>query len=248
MARRIIVSNQKGGVGKTTTAINVSAGIALRGLRVLLVDFDVEGHIADLFGVDPPQTLYDAVQHTVRLTDIAVPIRHNLDLVASGDGPLKRFLFRINDARKILPLLRTPMDGVEQAYDYVVFDSGPILDAWLLAAFAVVHDVIVPTATQRMGYDGLMQHLEEITLWQNAGYDLQVVAIVPTLVLSQSNEHQYWLQRLQTEFPQTTAPIRHDVKLAESSSYARTIFEHARSSRGAQDYAALTEEIIHGRR
>ena len=246
MARRIIVSNQKGGVGKTTTAMNVSAGLALRGMRVLLVDLDVEGRIADLFGVEPPRTLYDAVQHMARLTDIAVPLRPNLDLVASGGGPLKRFLFRINDARKIVPLLSAPMDGVDHVYDYAVFDSGPILDAWLLAAFAVVNEVIVPTATQRMGYDGLIQHLDEITLWQNAGYDLRVVAIVPTLVLSQSNEHQYWLQRLHSEFTQTTAPIRHDVKLAEATSYARTIFEHARSSRGALDYAALTEVIIHG--
>ncbi|MDP9314821.1 MAG: ParA family protein [Chloroflexota bacterium] len=245
MARRIIVSNQKGGVGKTTTAVNLSAGLARRGWRVLLVDLDLEGVIVDWFQVEPQATLFDVVRHGYRVPEARVQIRPHLDLVASGGDPLKTFVFRINDARKVPTLLTSAITAIDHAYDFIILDSGPVLDAWLLAGLAVVNEVIVPTATQRLAVDGLAKHLDAIAEWQDAGYALRVIAIVPTLYQAQMTEQQFWLQKLREHYGETTAPIRHDAKLLESPTYGRTIFEHAPESRGAKDYAALTEVIAH---
>jgi ATPases involved in chromosome partitioning len=123
MARVVAVINLKGGIGKTTTVVNVSAGLALKGARVLLIDIDAQGNLAMALGVQPKRTLYEAIVDHKPLADVRVSARSNLDLVAANESLLlaHQAIAGRADWVRVLEQLVRPL---RQEYDFIFFDCG----------------------------------------------------------------------------------------------------------------------------
>lgn len=245
MAHIYTIANRKGGVGKTTTAVNLAAGLAREGRRVLLIDVDPEGTIDRWLHLEPRATLYDVITGAVDASTALVQVRENLDVLVSGGEQLERYVFGLRRAKQIPMLLEPVLAPLKQHYHYIILDNGPGLDPLQLAAFVASSDVVIPTTLQRLGIDGLEKQYAAIQSLQDGGYPVQLSTIVPTLYDQQSREQRHWLAQL-AEFPQTTLPIRYDNRLLELPRFGRTIFEHAPKSHAAHDYQALTRRIIDG--
>ncbi|HEX6291282.1 MAG TPA: ParA family protein [Herpetosiphonaceae bacterium] len=247
MARTIAISNQKGGVAKSTTVVNLGAALARLGVRVLLVDVDMEGQLDLWMNVQPTATLYDVIVGSVATRSAVVALRDRLDLLASGGQELARHIFQLRDARQVPRLLTTVLAPLQRSYDVILLDCAPGLDPLAIAAYAAADEVLIPTTTQRAGIDGMVKQINTLDELQEAGYRMQISGIIPTLYDPQVKEHRFWLEQIERQFPgAVTPPIRHDVRLQELPRLGRTIFEHAPSSRGAADYLALARRVADG--
>ena len=247
MTRTIAVSNQKGGVAKSTTVVNLGAALVQLGFRVLLVDVDMEGQLDLWMNASPSATLYDVIVASVDARSAVVPLRDRLDLLASGGQELARYIFQLRDARQVPRLLTNVLAPLQGGYDFILLDCAPGLDPLAIAAYAAVDEVVIPTTTQRAGIDGMVKQINTLDELQEAGYRMEISGIIPTLYDPHVKEHRFWLAQIEQQFPGgVLPPIRHDVRLQELPRVGRTIFEHAPSSRGATDYLALARRIAYG--
>lgn len=247
MARTIAVTNQKGGVGKSTTVVNLGAALMQLGFQVLLVDVDMEGQLDLWMNVQPTATLYDVIVGSIAAQSAVVSLRDRLDLLTSGGQELARHIFQLRDARQVPKLLAKVLAPLDRTYDFILLDCAPGLDPLAIAAYAAADEVVIPTTTQRAGIDGMVKQINTLDELQEAGYRMEIRGIIPTLFDPHVKEHRFWLDQIEQQFPGMVLPaIRHDVRLQELPRVGRTIFEHAPSSRGAADYLALARRIAYG--
>ena len=241
MGQIIAVTNLKGGIGKTTTVVNLSAGLALKGARVLLVDVDAQGNLAMALGVKPRRTLYEVLVDGARITDCLTPARPNLDLLAADESLLaaQPTIARRPDWSRVLDQALRP---ARNSYDFIFIDCGGSLTVLNLNALYAANDVVVPTTIEPFSIKGLEMQVLQIARVKGGSGVLR--AIVPTMYDSRTRQSVELIEQLRTRYGSlVTAPIRVNIRLSESSAQGQSIYEYDPRSRGAIDYALLVEHM-----
>jgi chromosome partitioning protein len=244
--RKIAVALTKGGVGKTTTAVNLAAGLALAGQRVLLIDVDTQGQAGKMLGCSPPAGLAELAAGSASPDQAITPARDNLWLLGGGKAlaGLKMLITRKEfGAERTLSEALVPL---ENQYDYVVLDSAPGWDALSVNVLFYACEVLSPVSLEVMTLQGLSDFAQNLASIQRYHSDLQLRYVVPTFFDRRVKKSEEILTQLQAYYPaQICAPIRYNVRLSEAPGYGQTIYEYAPASIGAEDYAALVERINH---
>jgi chromosome partitioning protein len=245
-ARRVAVLNQKGGTGKTTTAINVAAGLAERGHDVLLLDTDAQGNVGASLGVRGSQTLYHVVVEGADPVDVAVPVRKGLDIVTS-DATLAAaeiWLARQEpDVRARVLLQRLNLMKVTRRYAYVLLDCGPSLSLMNQNALSYADEVIIPVTCDYLALVGVKQVLRTIKdVERHLSHSVRIAAVLPTFYDGRIKLAREAHATLRDHFKERCLePIRQNTRLAEAPAHRKTIFEYAPESHGAEDYRRVVE-------
>jgi len=249
-ARRIAVLNQKGGTGKTTTAVNVAAGLAERGNAVLLLDTDAQGNVGASLGVRGEKSLYHILlDETCELDDVAVPIRKNLDVITcdSSLAAAEIWLAR-QDGEERSYLLNTRLQrlGVSKRYDYVIIDCGPSLNLLNQNALSYTDEVVIPVTCDYLAMVGVRQILRTVKdVERHLHHTVRVSAVLPTFFDRRTRIGKEVLEKLRGHFKEKClSPIRLNTRLAEAPSHRKTIFEYAPYSYGAEDYSKVVDWLV----
>ncbi|MDR5695197.1 MAG: ParA family protein [Armatimonadota bacterium] len=252
----IALVNQKGGCGKTTTAVNLGASLAVRGERVLLVDMDPQANATVSFGIDPA-TLSHTIYHVlvdhgeeegpIPLEMVMIPTNvQNLDLVpssidlASAELELVTRIGRENTLRKKL----MPM---KERYTYVLIDTPPSLGLLTLNALVASDAVIIPIQTHYYALLGMRQLLRTLRMVkEEIGHHIEILGVLPTMYDARTMVSREILEGIREYFGEKVfrTAIHFNIKLVESSMAGVPLFLHNPSSRGAQDYLQLADEVI----
>lgn len=243
--------NQKGGVAKTTSALNMGAALAIEGKRVLLIDLDPQGSLTKCAGfrdIDDDPTTYEVIKGEA---DINRAIKTKQGVAAYDVLPTD---IRFSGAEIELisvpgrdTLLREALEAVATPYDYVLIDCSPSLNILTLMALTAANSVIIPVAAQYMPLDGMAQLLPTIDLVRkrlNRG--LKIGGVIVTMYDSRRSLDREIIGAIKAKFPTETFKtiVRNNSKLAEAPTYGRDIFEYAPKSSGAEAYRALALELI----
>lgn len=234
MAIVIAVANQKGGTGKTTTTVTLGHRLALDGYHVLIVDTDVQGHVATALGMEKAPGIYRLVQWYQGLGNLlVVPARDNLDVIPSDKTtePAKRILAGMDFRERVLADALTELGG---RYDVVLIDCAPSVDVLHVAALVAADFVLIPTKLDYLAVDGVKEVVSSIAeIRRRSGGNVRLLGILPTFFDRQTNETVTQLQELVRAFGNLVwSPIPVDTKLREAPAYGRTIWEYAPNSRG----------------
>ncbi|MGE0789283.1 MAG: ParA family protein [Sandaracinaceae bacterium] len=242
--RRIAVFNHKGGTGKTTTAVNLAAGLAERGNRVLLIDADGQGNVGASLGIRGERTLYHVLVSGAPAEDCVVPVRHNLDVLTSNELLAAAELFlaqRANRHRVLRDRLGVAADG----YDVVVLDCAPALSLMNQNALVYADSVLVPVACDYLSLIGVRQVLRTLkSVRELLKHPVQMLGVLPTFYDVRNRISRDALGALYDHFKERCLPpIRVNTRLREAPSTKKTIFELAPTSHGAKDYLTLVEHV-----
>ncbi|MBU1201926.1 MAG: ParA family protein [Nanoarchaeota archaeon] len=236
--RKICVINQKGGVGKTTSALNLAAGLSRSEKKVLLVDIDPQSNIELSMTLESSWTIYDFIFEGVALSECINSLGKNLDLVR-GDGRVLRA--EHSEPEKILGRLKL-IDN----YDYVIFDCGPSMTAINKVVMLYCKEAVIPTSTDYLGYESLtrmVKFLEEFADFND--HDIKLSKVVPTFFDVRNKICSLMLDKINNEFYQyISAPIRVNSKLKEAPMKKMSIFKYDPKSSGAKDYWALVQSVL----
>jgi chromosome partitioning protein len=248
-ARRIAILNQKGGTGKTTTAVNLAAGVAERGHKVLLIDTDAQGNVGVSLGVAGEQSLYHVLVDGADPTEVSVPVRSSLDVITS-DATLAAaeiWLARQNpDQRSRIMTKRLNLMQVSRRYDYVIVDCGPSLNLLNQNALSYADEVVIPVTCDYLALVGVKQVLRTIKdIERHLHHAVRISAVLPTFYDGRTRLAREVHETLQSHFKHKCLdPIRNNTRLAEAPSHRKTIFEYAPQSHGAADYNRVVDWVL----
>jgi chromosome partitioning protein len=243
--RIIAVAMTKGGVGKTTTAVNLSHGLALRGRRVLLVDTDTQGQCAKALGVAPDLTLTEVLTGEAGILEAVTHARPGLDLVASDHHLTRAALAIARRAHDGHQALAEALAPVADRYDEVILDAAPGVDAIAVNVLACADDVLAPVMLSPAALAGVFDFVRHVERVSKHADQLCLRHVLPTFHDLRTRQSGDSLELLRENFGRLVCrPIRVNVELAEAFGWRKTIFEHAPRSRGAADYTALVETIV----
>lgn len=255
------IVNQKGGVAKTTTAVTLAHGLALRGYRILLVDLDAQGNCADALGIQKSGALYRFLVLDEGIDAVAVQVRDNLDLIAGDKTTVK--------AKKIISgesfsehVLRTALEGITRNYDLVVLDSAPGADVLQINALVACTHFLIPVSLSHLATVGVVDALGTVSSLKQVGaFQGRFLGVLPTLWERTTKESQAQLLDMAKHFKRLVwPPVPEDVKAREAPRAGKTLWEYAPDTRalvGVQEsgklvggYRAilerLAEEVLNG--
>jgi chromosome partitioning protein len=252
--RTIAIANQKGGCGKTTTAVNLSAAFARLGQRVLLIDFDPQAHSTLGLGHNPEafdKTIYDA------LTNPQVPVSRvivstnveNLNL-APNNILLSGIEYDLVSMYGREHVLSQKLGSLNGNYDICVIDCSPSLSLMTLNALVASTDVIIPVQTHYYALEGLKQLLETIDIVQERfNNNLKILGVLLTFVESRTTLSKQVQQQMRSYFGDLVfdTVIHRTVRLAEAPGAGESVLSYAPNSKAASEYINLAEEILNGK-
>ena len=249
MSRVYAVANQKGGVGKTTTVINLGAYLAAEGKRILLVDTDPQANATSSLGIEKDslrRSVYDAIIGDMPLENVLILTKRlGLDLIpaapslAGAEIELVSMLSREHRLRKALEPLR-------ERYDYVLIDCPPSLGLLTINALTAADKVIIPIQCEYLPMEGLTQLLHSVELVRrNLNPSLGIKGLLMTMFDARTNLAQQVVDEVRKHFPNSTfrTVVPRSVRLSEAPSYGEPIVDYAPSSPGAVAYQALAREM-----
>ncbi len=253
MSKIISISNQKGGVGKTTTAINLSAFLAIEKKKVLLVDIDPQGNASSGIGVERSKiekNIYDSLINQVPIQDVMVASQiKNLDVLpstlqlAGAEVELVNYISRENRLKQLIR-------PIKDKYDYIIIDTPPSLGLLTLNALNAADSVIIPVQCEYYALEGIGQLLNTITLVkENLNPNLSIEGILLTMYDQRNNLSKEVAEEIDKHFQGSIfqSIIPRNVRLSEAPSYGQPIVIYEAKSRGAQAYQKLAQEVIsHG--
>jgi len=250
MARIISICNQKGGVGKTTTAVNLPVFLAALGKRVLLVDFDHQANATYSLGLSPrnlPLSIYHALAGQVSPSAIIrkSPFFGYEIMPASPDlaGSTVELVMASNREFKLQQLL----EKVKESYDFIIIDSPPSLGLLTINALCASKEVLIPVQCEYLALEGLEQLLDTINLVKNnLGQDLKITGALLTMYNRNNKLSREVAKEVRRNFPGYVfdTVIPRQVALAEAPKFGKTILQYAPTSLAAQAYRELAEELI----
>ncbi|MBI9051181.1 MAG: ParA family protein [Anaerolineaceae bacterium] len=230
----ISFANQKGGVGKTTTAVTLSHGLARLGKKVLLVDLDPQGHVAFSLGFDKQPGLYRLICENAKIKDVILNARENFDILPSDKftEKVKRHI-TLSDFRESILL-----DLFEKTkYDFILLDLAPSLDVLHLNGLVASDWVMIPTRLDALAVDGVNEILSTMGEIRKQGYPFLGYSILPTFFDRTTRETLVQLKELVQHFgPKVMPPIPQDTRVRESVAYGKTLWEYSPNSTAIQGY------------
>lgn len=246
--RRIAVLNQKGGTGKTTTAVNLAAGLGMRGFKTLLIDMDSQGNVGVCLGIFGEKGTYHLLIEDAPILDCAVPIRDNLDIVTTNDSlaAAEQLLARKNEGReRVLREALISRKG-EEGYDFVILDCPPSISLVNQNALFYAGEVLIPVSCDFLSMVGVKQILRTIHRINTLmGQPVSICGVLPTFYDTRTKLSQEVLANLQDYFKdKALPPIRVSTRLKEAPAHKKTIFEYAPDSHGAVDYLSLVDRLV----
>ena len=251
MAKIIAIANQKGGVGKTTTSINLAAGLAYLNKKVLLIDFDPQGNATQGVGHRvglKDETVYDALLNEVDIKDCIKNLKvppldiapANLNL-AGADLELAK----IEEHRE--QYLNTALASIKDNYDYIIIDCPPSLGLLNTNALAAADSVLIPVQCEYYALEGITQLLQTIRLVQKLfNPKLKIEGVLLTMYDGRTNLSNEVAQEIKKHFKEKAYKtyIPRNIKLSEAPSVGKSIFDYDVNSEGAKAYVSLTRELI----
>lgn len=251
MSKVIAVTNQKGGVGKTTTSVNLSAALAYMGKKVLLVDIDPQANATQGIGVDRSSlslTVYDAITQSTPLKDIIISTDvKNLDIVPANIdlAGVEIELSQVKSGRE--QRIRNALETVKERYDFVIIDCPPALGLLNTNALTASDAVLIPVQCEYYALEGLTQLLNTILLTQKVFNEkLTIEGVLLTMLDSRTNLGIEVSQEVRKYFREKVydVVIPRNIKLSEAPSEGLNIFDYDNTSEGAKAYAKLAKEVV----
>jgi chromosome partitioning protein len=258
--RRIAILNQKGGVGKTTTAVNLAAALAESGQRVCILDLDPQAHATTHLGVEPngkAPSMYDVLVNSRPLAEVRARVGDNL-WICGSDINLAAAEVELAGVVGREVILRDLLLQDEGAFDYVFMDCAPSLGVLTLNALSAASEVFIPLQPHFLALHGMGKLLETTALVaKRINPALKVTGIILCLYETTTRLAHEVLRDLQEYLEKSrntpapwakarifTTKIRRNIKLAECPSFGQSIFQYAPTCHGSQDYAALAQEVL----
>ncbi|WP_178550124.1 ParA family protein [Frisingicoccus sp.] len=250
MGRIIAVANQKGGVGKTTTSINLSASLAEMGQKVLTIDMDPQGNTTSGLGIDKnsvENTVYELLLDDISVEECIYPsVMEGLDVIASNINLSGAEVELISIENKEY-LLKQKIDSVKAKYDFVVIDCPPSLNLLTINAMTTSDTVLVPIQCEYYALEGLTQLIHTIDLIkERLNENLQIEGVVFTMFDGRTNLSLQVVENVKENLDRNIYKtiIPRNVRLAEAPSYGMPINMYDTRSTGAEAYRLLAEEVI----
>ena len=248
MAEIIAIVNQKGGVGKTTTAVNLTAALAMSGARVLMCDFDPQANATSGLGVDKKvvaNSVYDMLindalpEKCIKRTDYGDVIPSCADLAGAT--------IELISLEKREYRLKKQLDHLRNAYDYILIDCPPSLELLTLNALCASDSILIPVQCEYFALEGLSDLMSTMrAVKRSLNPKLEIFGVLLTMFDGRTNFSNQVAQEVRRHFPGKTfaTVIPRNVRLAEAPSYGLPVVTYDRSSRGAAAYMAVAQEII----
>ena len=245
---KIAIANQKGGVGKTTTAVSIGSGLALRGQRTLIVDCDPQGQVSTFLGLRQESGLFDLLVSNRPLTDVR--------RTASSNGYPRQGLYlvpgdkRTATAQVVLSVEGFKLDHLANALkrvdtDFVIFDTSPSVGLFQEAALYAADYLIVPTATDFPAAEGLAGVLQTLKAVEGKGGNCRLLGVLPTMYDDVTKESHATMTLLREQLSEAVlAPIHRATVFRECAAEGLTIWEKAPKSRAAEEYAQVIWRIL----
>lgn len=244
---RLAIFNHKGGTGKTTTSVSIAAGLAARGLRVLLVDTDSQGNVGVSLGVKADRTLYHVLVMGMRPMDAAVSVRTNLDVLISNETLAAAELYlagRQNRDR----ILRERLASAFDHYDVLVLDCSPSLSLMNQNALVVADGIVVPVACDFLSLVGVRQVIKTVKNVNSLlHHPVQIHGVLPTFYDARARICRDAVETMREHFgDRVLPPIRQGTRIKEAPAQGKTIFEFAPESNAAEDYGRVVDVLVDG--
>ena len=249
MATVISVTNQKGGVGKTTSAVNIAYYLAKKGKRTLLIDFDPQGNATSGLGVDKQQltaTMADVILETTPLVDIILPTMHKNLFLAPTTPHLANTEVELAQAGRRFTRLKNAIENTK-GYDFIIIDSPPSLSLLTVNGLIAARYVLLPVQAEFYALEGLGQLLETMKLVRKSmNPTLDLIGVLPTMVDGRTTLSGQVHEEIKKHFPgkvfKTTIP--RNIRLAEAPSHGVPVGAYDKFSKGARAYKAVTKEVL----
>ncbi len=250
--RKIAIAMAKGGVGKTTTAVNLAHCLALMGKKILLVDCDTQSQVSTFLGITPLHGLFEFVTgtdekgNTILKRDAIFSARKNL-WVLSGGIKLVALKNRLGEAPAHArhAIISKALIPKNKDLDFLIFDCSPGWDILSVNILMAANEVLCPVSLQGPSLEGLKTFFRYLVSAQKLNKYLQLKYVLPTMYDKRTNHSGMILKKLQRLFTrQICSPIHHNVKLSEAPLNGKSIFEYARYAASAKDYVKLSRRLI----
>ena len=249
MAKIICITNQKGGVGKTTTAVNVSYYLAKSKFRVLLIDIDPQGNSTSGLGIDKStlkKSMTELMVDQASFSEIIVKTKYkNLDL-APTTPELSNAEVEMTKLDSRFTILKKRLKFIQDSYDYIIIDSPPSLSLLTVNAMISSNFLLLPVQTKFYALEGVAQLLESMKLVKKVNPDLKLLGVVATMFDRRTSLSTRVLAEIQKYFKSKVfeTVIPRNVRIAEAPSHAVPVGDYDHFSKGARAYRDLTKEII----
>ncbi len=243
-ARKLAVSISKGGVGKTTTSVNLSHGLAMAGFKVLLIDTDTQGQDSFMLGLKTQAGLTELVTEELTAEEAIVKARENLWLLAGGKSlaGIKRLIDRKDFGGE--QTLAEALAPLETEYDYIIVDTSPGWDPLTVNVLFFVNELLTPVSLEMMTLQGLVEFLRSIAAIQKYRKEVALKYILPTMLDKRIKQTTIILDKLQQLYGDLVCtPIRYNSTLSATPAHGKTIYEYAPGCNGAHDYRELVRKV-----